>query len=56
MTDTQVMDSTLKVGLDILEGYDYLGDMGYPPSSNKVLTPYCGVWYHLAEWNRTDQK
>ena len=54
--DAQVMDAALKVGLNILEGYYYLGDVGYPPSSDKVLTPYCGVQYHLAEWSRADQK
>ena len=47
--DAQVMDPALKVGLNILEGYYYLGDVGYPPSSDKVLTPYHGVWYYLAE-------
>ena len=55
-TDAQVMDATLKVGLDIPEGYYYLGDVGYPPSSDKVLSPYHGVWYHLAEWSKADQK
>ena len=56
VTDAQVMDTALKVGLDILEGYYYFGDVGYPPSSDKVLSPYCGVWYHLAEWSRANQK
>ena len=55
-TDAQVMDAALKVGLNIPEGYYYLGDAGYPPSSDKVLTPYRGVRYHLAEWSRADQK
>ena len=54
--DAQVMDTVLKVGLDIPEGYYYLGDAGYPLSSDKVLSPYCGVWYHLAVWSRANQK
>ena len=56
MTDAQVMDAALKVGLDIPEGYYYLGDAGYPLSSDKVLPPYRGVQYHLAEWTGADQK
>ena len=54
--DAQVMDTALKVGLDIPEVYYYLGDAGYPSSSNKVLTPYRGVQYHLAEWSSADKK
>ena len=35
--------------LIIPEGKYLLGDAGFPTSS-KLLTPYHGVWYHLAEW------
>jgi hypothetical protein len=35
--------------LHIPEGKYYLADTGYPLSS-KLLVPYCGIGYHLAEW------
>ena len=54
--DAQVLEAGFKVGFEIPDGYYYLADAGYPPSHDKLLTPYHGVRYHLAEWSRADQK
>ena len=54
--DAQVLEAGLKAGFEIPDGYYYLADAGYPPSHDKLLTPYRGVRYHLAEWSRADQK
>lgn len=54
-TDAQVLEAALDSGFDIPDGYYYLADAGYPVS-DKLLTPYWGVCYHLAEWRRADQQ
>ena len=43
-------------GLEIPDGYYYLADAGYPDDDPRLLTPYRGVRYHLAEWSRANQK
>jgi hypothetical protein len=48
-TDAYVYEDARSTDLNIPEGRYYLGDAGYPLSS-KLLIPYHGVWYHLAEW------
>ena len=53
--DAQVLESALENGFDIPDGYYYLADAGYSVSE-KLLTPYRGVRYHLAEWRRADQR
>ena len=55
-TDAQVLEAGLQAGLDILDSYYYLADTGYLPTSKHVLTPYCGVQYHLAKWSWAEQK
>lgn len=54
-TDAQVWEAGLQEGLVIPDGYYYLADAGYP-TSDYLLTPYCGVRYHLAKWSRSNQK
>lgn len=54
-TDSQVWDAALKCGLNIPNGYYFLADAGYP-RDNRLLLPYRGVRYHLAEWARASQK
>ena len=48
-TDVQVLDAVIQAGFEIPDGYYYLSNAGYLPTSKNVLTPYHGVWYHLAE-------
>ena len=55
ITDAHVLESALDNGFDIPDGYYYLVDAGYA-ASDKLLTPYHGVWYHLAEWWHADQQ
>ena len=54
--DAQVFDAGLKAGLEIPDGYYYLADVGYSPKCKLLLSPYCGVQYHLAEWSRASLK
>ena len=54
--DAQVFKGGLQVRLQIPNGYYYLADAGYLPSNHDLLTPYCGVRYHLARWSRANQK
>jgi hypothetical protein len=49
--DACVYEDARSTDLNIPEGWYYLGDAGYPLSS-KLLIPYRGVQYHLAEWGR----
>ena len=51
--DVQVYEEALACGLIIPEGKYILGDLGYPYRC-KLLVPYQGVRYHLAEWGRTN--
>ena len=55
MTDAHVLESVLDNGFNIPDGYYYLADTGYAVS-DKLLTLYCGVQYHLAEWWHADQQ
>ena len=43
VTDAQMLEGGLQAGFDILDGYYYLADASYPPTSKDVLTPYHGV-------------
>ena len=54
--DAQVFEGGLQAGLQIPNGYYYLADVGYLPLNHDLLTPYCGVRYHLAKWSRANQK
>ena len=56
VTDAQVLEGGLQAGLEIQNGYYYLADAGYLPLNQHLLTPYCGVRYHLAKWSRANQK
>ena len=47
----QVWEAALDCGLEIPDGYYYLADARYPGDNPQLLIPYCGVWYHLAEWS-----
>ena len=48
-TDSRVWADALAKGFLVPEGFHYLADAGYP-HCKKLLTPFCGVWYHLQEW------
>lgn len=50
-TDARIYEEAESTDLHIPEGKYYLADAGYPLSS-KLLVPYRGVRYHLAEWGR----
>ena len=52
-SDIQVYEEVLARGLIISEGKYILGDLGYP-YRGKLLVPYQGVWYHLAEWGHAN--
>lgn len=54
-TDSQVWESAVGQGLNIPNEYYYLADAGYP-ADDRLLIPYRGVRYHLAEWSRSGQK
>lgn len=54
-TDSQVWEAALDCGFDIPNGYYYLADSGYP-GDPRLLLPYRGVRYHLAEWSRASEK
>ena len=54
-TDAHVLESMLDNSFDIPDGYYYLADAGYAVS-DKLLTLYHGVRYHLAEWQCADQQ
>ena len=41
------------VDLAIPAGKFYLADAGFG-ICDSLLVPYCGVWYHLAEWGRAN--
>ena len=53
--DSQVWEAALDCGFDIPDGHYYLADARYPEDP-RLLLPYRGVRYHLAEWNRASQK
>ena len=56
MTDAQALEGRLQAGLEIPNGYYYLADVGYLLLNQHLLTPYCGVRYHLAKWSRANHK
>lgn len=49
--DALLWQDALQKGFDIPEGKYYLADAGFA-ASPKLLTPYRGIRYHLAEWGR----
>ena len=51
-TDSHVWADALAKGFSVLEGFYYLADAGYP-HCKELLTPFCGVWYHLQKWGVT---
>ena len=53
--DSQVWEAALDCGFNIPNGYYYLADAGYP-GDPRVMLPYRGIRYHLAEWSRASQK
>ena len=53
-TNAHNLESVLDNGFDIPDGY-YLVDAGYA-ALDKLLTPYHGVRYHLAEWQHAEQQ
>ena len=53
--DNQVWEAAPACGLNIPDGYYFLVDAGYPEDP-WLLLPYCGIWYHLTEWNQASQK
>ena len=53
--DSQMWEAALDCGFDIPDGHYYLADVGYPEDPWLLLL-YCGVRYHLAEWNWASQK
>ena len=50
-TDAQIFEAAQANGLVIPAGKYLLADAGFPLRDG-LLTPYCGVRYHLAEWGR----
>ena len=54
-TDNQVWEAALESGFNIPDGHYYLVDAGYA-EDRRLLLPYCGVRYHLAEWSQASQK
>ena len=54
-TDVCVYNDATSRNLYIPPGRYLLADAGYPLCP-QLLVPYCGVWYHLAEWSRAHQR
>jgi DDE superfamily endonuclease len=52
-TDARVFEDACAYDLEIPAGKYYLADGGYP-LCDKLLVPYRGVRYHLAEWGRAN--
>lgn len=53
--DSRIFDAARQKDFAIPPGKYYLGDAGFP-SCNSLLVPYCGVRYHLKEWNNAGLK
>ena len=53
--DNQVWEVALECRLNILGSHYFLADAGYADYP-QLLLPYCGIQYHLAEWNQASQK
>jgi hypothetical protein len=53
--DGQVLRDAFSKGFSVPNGKYYLGDAGYALSL-EVLTPYCGVHYHLKEGQMAQQR
>lgn len=53
--DARIYDDAISSDLIIPDGYYLLADAGFP-SCDKLLVPYRGVRYHLAEWGRADTR
>ena len=54
-TDNQVWEVALECRLNILGSHYFLADAGYADDP-RLLLPYRGIRYHLAEWNQASQK
>ncbi len=52
-TDARVFEDACAHDFQVPEGKYYLADAGFP-LCNKLLVPYRGVRYHLAEWGRAN--
>ena len=50
-TDARIFDDACMHDFQVPAGKYYLADAGYP-LCDKLLVPYRGVRYHLAEWDR----
>lgn len=53
--DSRVFEYARKTGLTLPPGQYFLADAGFP-LCDLLMTPYCGVRYHLKEWGRGNQK
>ena len=53
--DNQVWEVALECGLNIPGSHYFLADAGYADDP-RLLLPYRGIRYHLAEWNQASQK
>ncbi len=52
-TDARIFDDACTHDFQVPAGKYYLADAGYP-LCDKLLVPYRGVRYHLAEWGRAN--
>jgi len=53
--DARVYESAIGLDLSIPDGWYLLADAGFP-HCEKLLVPYRGVRYHLAEWGRANMR
>jgi hypothetical protein len=53
--DAKVLRDAIGKGMPKRRGKFYLGDAGYG-LSRLVLTPYCGVRYHLKDWGNQQER
>jgi DDE superfamily endonuclease len=54
-SDSRIWGDARENDLRIPEGKYYLGDTKFP-SCDSLLIPYCGVCYHLREWDLVHNK
>jgi hypothetical protein len=50
-SDARVYEDAQANGLNIPKGKYLLADAGYA-HCDELLTPYCGIRYHIKEWGR----
>ena len=53
VSDSMMFFDFCITNLRLQPGKFYLAHAGFP-AANALLTPYWGVWYHLAEWGHAD--